>query len=53
MIICNYYDEIESTVISDPKIEDADKLRLRADMMDIVHNMNKDASDDQIKFVTS
>jgi uncharacterized protein YcgI (DUF1989 family) len=51
--VCTYYNEIENTVIADPNVEDADKLRLRADIMAIVHNMTKDASDDQIKFVTS
>ena len=45
-LICTYYNEIEDTVVADPNVEDSDKLQLRADMMVIVYNVIKSASDE-------
>jgi len=51
--LCIHFTDIENVVLGDSTVEANDKVLIRSDLMNIVHNIIKDASDEQISFVTS
>lgn len=43
--ICLHYQTVSKLIFDDPKVDEADKLVVKGDMLAMVHNMIKDAPD--------
>lgn len=50
--LCVSFEEICAQILTNPTVDDKDKTSFKQDMMGMIANVIRDASDEQIKFIT-